>query len=170
MVRRSRRQRGGANEHLSQGANFARVHTNQHGGSRELVGAPLDYTGVLDSSMRGAARLEGYDSHFAAARAQSGGSRRRRRRQRGGALSPADANAPYTLLDSYGNERAGLPPTGGAAPMAMKGGRRSRSRRGRSSRRRRGTRRQRGGYSPVSSPTMLLSDYSKAGLPSFKAL
>jgi hypothetical protein len=170
MVRRSRRQRGGANEHLLQGERFANVHRNQHGGSRELVGAPLDYTGVLDSSMRGAARLEGYDAHFTAARAQSGGSRRRRR-QRGGALSPADANAPYTLLDSYGGARAGLPPTSDT-PVQMKGGKRRKSRRSNRSRstRRNGTRRQRGGYSPVASPTMLLSDYSKAGLPSFKAL
>ena len=170
MVRRSRRQRGGANEHLSQGAKFASLHTNQHGGSRELMGAPLDYTGVLDSSMRGAARLEGYDAHFAAARAQSGGSRRRRRRQRGG-YSPADVGSPYTLLDSYGGAGAGLPPTGSTMPVQMKGGRRRRgSRRRRGNRTRRGTRRQRGGYSPVGSPTMLLSDYSKAGLPSFKAL
>ena len=191
-MNRSRRQRGGANESLGQGEEYAKFHVNQHGGSRDaLMGAPLDYTGVLDSSMRGAARLDRYDGHFAAAQAQSGGSRRRRRqrqsrsrqsrrrqsrsrqsrrrqsrrRQRGGSMSPADANAPYTLL-------GGVPVPPGAGQMVphsvsggsppMKGGRRNRSRRNRSRR----NRRQRGGYSPIGQPSMLLasSEYDKAGL------
>ena len=176
MVNRSRKQRGGANESLAQGVQFAKYHVNQHGGSRDpLLGAPLDYTGVLDSSMRGAARLTSYDAHFAAAQAQSGGSRRRqsrrqqsrrqqsrrrqsrRRQQRGGALSPADANAPYMLTNV-------AVPT--AAASSMKGGRRSRQRKNKKRNNR--SKRQRGGYSPIGSPSMLLasSEYNKAGLHS----
>jgi len=209
MVNKSRRrQRGGANESLSQGQAYAKFHMNQHGGSRDaLVGAPLDYSGVLDSSLRGSAGLTKYDGHFAAATAasasypQSGGSRRRRqrqrqsrqrqrqrqsrqrqrqsrqrqsrqrqrqsRRQRGGYLSPADVGAPHTLLSSYAGTGTMPPPangpmvpytvTGGDRMPAMKGGRRSRRRR------------QRGGYAPISQPSMLMSSeqYSKAGLPSF---
>jgi hypothetical protein len=196
-----RRQRGGANESLSQGQAYAKFHMNQHGGSRDLVGAPLDYSGVLDSSLRGSAGLTKYDGHFAAATAashpQSGGSRRRRqrqsrqrqrqrqsrqrqrqsrqrqrqrqsRRQRGGYLSPADVGAPHTLLSSYAGTGTMPPPangpmvpytvTGGDRFPPMKGGRRSRRRR------------QRGGYAPISQPSMLMSSeqYSKAGLPSFK--
>ena len=132
MVNRSRRQqrrrqRGGANESLGQGQMFQKYHANQHGGSRALEGAPLDYSGVLDSSLRAGARLEQYDAHFRDAQAQRGGSRRnrsrsnrsrnnrsrnntrnRQRRQRGGGLSPADVNAAYTLLPSYAG--AGVPP------------------------------------------------------------
>ena len=191
-MNRSRKQRGGANESLVQGAQFAKFHMNQHGGSRDaLMGAPVGYTGVLDSSMRGAARLDQHDAHFAAAQAQSGGSRRRRRQsqsrknksrrrqsrrsqsrrwQRGGAMSPADASAPYTLLDQYAGARVPPPPPqgplvpytvvgGDRMPVPMKGGRRNRSRR---------NRRQRGGYSPIGQPSMLLasSEYDKAGLHS----
>jgi len=206
-VNRSRRQRGGANESLAQGAQFAKFHVSQHGGSRDpLMGAPLDYTGVLDSSMRGAARLSSYDAHFAAAQAQSGGSRRRqsrrrqsrrrqsrsrqsrrrqsrrrqsrrrqsrsrqsrRRQQRGGGMSPADVSHPYTLLG--GGE--GAPAAVGErmhSPSSMKGGRRS-SRNRRQNRkikkRNNRSRRQRGGYSPIGNPSMLLasSEYDKAGL------
>jgi hypothetical protein len=181
-VNRSRRQRGGANESLAQGAQFAKFHVSQHGGSRDpLMGAPLDYTGVLDSSMRGAARLSSYDAHFAAAQAQSGGSRSRqsrrrqsrsrqsrRRQQRGGGMSPADVSHPYTLLG--GGE--GAPAAVGErmpSPASMKGGRRS-SRNRRQNRkikkRNNRSRRQRGGYSPIGNPSMLLasSEYDKAGL------
>jgi hypothetical protein len=193
MVNRSRRQqrrrqRGGANESLDQGQMYQKYHANQHGGSRALEGAPLDYSGVLDSSLRAGARLEQYDAHFRDAQAQSGGSRRnrsrtnktrtnktrtnktrnnRQRRQRGGGLSPADVNASYTLLPSYAG--AGVPP-----PASMKGGRRNSQKKRQNNRqknRRNKSRRQRGGFSPVSQPSMLLStsEYNKAGLhPEFK--
>jgi hypothetical protein len=210
MVNRSRRQqrrrqRGGANESLEQGQMFQKHHVNQHGGSRALEGAPLDYTGVLDSSLRAGARLEQYDAHFRDAQAQSGGSRRsrsrqnksrqnksrsnksRRNRQRGGGVSPADANASYTLLPSYAGAGVPPPPAQGAlvpytvvggdrlSPASMKGGSRKsqkKSRKNKSQKNRRNkSRRQRGGFSPVGHPSMLLStsEYSKAGLhPEFK--
>jgi hypothetical protein len=174
--RKSRRcrQSGGS---LAQGQAFANIHRAQHGGSRELVGAPLGYTGVLDAGMRGAAGVEKYDQHFAQAQAQAGGSRRRRA-MRGGA-SPADVGHPYTLLPSYAG--AGVPPPSSvslasqaspasheshASPSA-KGGRRQRKSRSKS----KSKRNQRGGFSPVNSPSMLLSsgEYDKAGLhPDFK--
>jgi len=194
-----RRQRGG-DASLEQGATFQRVHVNQHGGFRDaLVGAPIEYSGVLESNMRGAAGLEKYDAHFSQAQAhgQSGGSRRRRRSQRGGSLSPAAVGQSYTLLDSYAG--AGVPPPhatgpqvpytviGGdhGAPAPMKGGRRknknNKSRKNKSSRknnkshknnksRSRSRKNQRGGFAPVGQASMLLEDYSKAGLPSFKAI
>ena len=183
---RRRRQRGGGDESLAQGARFQSYHTTQHGGSRDaLVGAPLDYSGVLESGMRDAAGLAKYDAHFSQAQShgQTGGSRRRRRSQRGGSLSPAEVGQAYTLLDSYDN--AGVPPPHGV-PAPMKGGRRTRSRRQQSRRRSQKSRsrsqksrsrrqqsrrrRQRGGYAPVGHASMLLEDYSKAGLPSFKSL
>lgn len=196
---RRRRQRGGGDESLAQGARFQSYHATQHGGSRDaLMGAPLDYSGVLESGMRDAAGLAKYDAHFSQAQAhgQSGGSRRRRRSQRGGSLSPAAVGQSYTLLESYAG--AGVPPphangaqvpytvVGGdhGAPAPMKGGRRSRKNRKTKSRSRKNRknnsrknrktnsrrRSQRGGYAPVGQASMLLEDYSKAGLPSFKAI
>ena len=194
MVNRTRRQRGGANESLSQGQAYAKFHMNQHGGSRDaLVGAPLDYSGVLDASLRGSAGLTKYDAHFAGAAAvssqpQSGGSRRSRQRQRqsrqrqsrqrqsrqrqrksqrGGYMSPADVGAPNTLLSSYAGTGTMPPPANGPmVPYTVTGGDRMPSMKGgRRSRRRR----QRGGYAPIGQPSMLMSSeqYSKAGLPSF---
>lgn len=110
--------------------------------------------------------MEKYDAHFAQAQAQRGGSRRRRRgSQRGGALAPAPVGQSYTLL------AAGIPQVQ-AQVQAQKGGRRNRSQRQRQRQRRnrRNSRSQRGGYAPVSQASMLLEDYSKAGLPSFKSL
>jgi hypothetical protein len=63
----------------------------------------------------------------------------------------------------------------------MKGGRRSRNNRKTNSKNRKSNsknrknkssrrRSQRGGYAPVGQASMLLNDYSKAGLPSFKAI
>jgi hypothetical protein len=158
---RRRQQRGGSGESLTQGARFQSYHANQHGGSRDpLVGAPLDYNGVLEGALRGAAGVEKYDAHFAQAQAQRGGSRRRRRgSQRGGALAPAPVGQSYTLVET-------------SIPKFQKGGRRNRSQRQRQRQRRnrRISRSQRGGYAPVSQASMLLEDYSKAGLPSFKSL
>lgn len=161
------------------------------------MGAPLDYSGVLEGGMRDAAGLAKYDAHFSQAQAhsQSGGSRRRRRSQRGGSLSPAAVGQSYTLLESYAG--AGVPPPhangaqvpytviggdhGAPAHAPMKGGRRSRNNRKTNSKNRKSNsknrknkssrrRSQRGGYAPVGQASMLLNDYSKAGLPSFKAI
>jgi len=124
---RSRRQRGGAHESLAQGADFSKIHMQQHGGSRALMGAPLDYTGELDASLRGAARITGLDASYQQAAAQAGGARRKSK--------------------------------------ARKSKSKSKSRKSKS-------RKQRGGCggAPVGQPTMLLDNYAKAGLPSFKAI
>lgn len=142
-----RRQRGGDGESLAQGREFNKYHVNQHGGYRDMPGAPLDYTGELDQSMRSAARVAQYDAHFRDAAAQSGGSRRRsqknksrrqtkncrqsksrrqtknkRRSQRGG-YSPADASSPYTLLQDYRGTGAMVPPaTPSLVPYTVMGG------------------------------------------------
>jgi len=99
----------------------------QHGGSRALMGAPLDYTGELDASLRGAARITGLDASYQQAAAQAGGARRKSK--------------------------------------ARKSKSKSKSRKSKS-------RKQRGGCggAPVGQPTMLLDNYAKAGLPSFKAI
>lgn len=171
----SRRRQSGGGASLVQGQAFANVHRAQHGGSRELVGAPLGYTGVLDAGMRGAAGLEKYDAHFAQAQAQTNGQTggsRRRRSMRGGAMSPAEVGQSYTLLPSYAG--AGVPPpsSGPQVPQAPKGGRRQRKSRSKKNKSKsRSKRNQRGGFAPVSSPAMLLSnsEYDKAGLhPDFK--
>jgi hypothetical protein len=54
---------------LSQGGDFLSLHKNQHGGAAVSLAnsAPLGYTGVLDSSMRGAAGVLPGDASFAAA-------------------------------------------------------------------------------------------------------
>ena len=111
----------------AQGKEFQQIHAAQHGGGAPLLGAPLDTTGVLDSSLRAAARVTPLDQATAAIQGmsdQSGGGRRRGRRRGsrkgrkgsrkvrkgrrstrrnrrmlgGAALNPADASAPGTLL------------------------------------------------------------------------
>jgi hypothetical protein len=66
---RVKRQRGGANHSLAQGAEFLSRHTNQHGGA--LVGSPIDYTGRLPDELRMAARVGGLDESFRAASGMS---------------------------------------------------------------------------------------------------
>jgi hypothetical protein len=201
------------------------------GGYREMTGAPLDYSGMLDDSMRGSARVSGLDASYADAAAQKGGRRNRRNRSRNnrsrnnrsrnnrsrsnrsrnnrsrnnrsrnnrsnrnksrrmqrGGYSPAEVTSPTLLLSSYAGTGANLPPqvfdqraspysAGADAAMqrAMQGGSRRRNRnrqnRSRQNRNRQNrsrqnrNRRQRGGFAPVDQRSMLLTDYSKAGLP-----
>lgn len=66
---------------LSQGGDFLSLHKNQHGGAAVSLAnsAPLGYTGVLDSSLRGAAGVLPGDAAFAAAsgmKDQAGGGKR----------------------------------------------------------------------------------------------
>jgi hypothetical protein len=109
---------------LQQGKDYDEMHMGQHGGGAALVGAPLDTTGLLDPSLREAARVMPLDASYDAIKGmsdQSGGGKRkrgrrasrkakrrgsrrgrrgsRRSRQRGGAaMHPADFNAPGLLL------------------------------------------------------------------------
>lgn len=135
----TRRQRGGmamnpagvddktmlssSSQSLAQGVDYNKIHAGQHGGGMQMMGAPVGTTGVLDSSLRSAARIGPLDDSVAAIQGmkdQSGGRRRggrrgrrggkkskkskkgRRRntrRQYGGANSnPADVSAPGMLL------------------------------------------------------------------------
>jgi len=235
MVQSRRRQRGGANESLGQGQVYETMNPMrmgrplQMGGYREMTGAPLDYSGMLDESMRGSARVSGLDASYADAAAQKGGrrsrsrsrsrnnrsrnnrrsksrnnrksrsrnnrrnnrSRNNRRRMQRGGYSPAEVTSPTLLLSSYEGTGANLPaqvfdqkatpysPGADAAlQRAMQGGSRRRNRRNNRSRqnsrsrqnrnrsnKRRNNRRQRGGFAPVDQRSMLLTDYSKAGLP-----
>ena len=80
---------------------------------------------------------------------------------RGGA-SPADVGQSYTLSPSYATPQPSSVPQ--ASPSPTKGGRRQRKSK-------KSKRNQRGGFAPVGSPSMLLSnsEYDKAGLhPDFK--
>jgi hypothetical protein len=230
MVQSRRRQRGGANESLGQGQVYETMNPMrmgrplQMGGYREMTGAPLDYSGMLDESMRGSARVSGLDASYADAAAQKGGrrsrsrntrsrsrntrsrsrksrksrsrksrsrksrsrksrSRNNRRRMQRGGYSPAEVTSPTLLLSSYEGTGANLPaqvfdqratpysPGADAAlQRAMQGGSRRRNRRNNRSRqnsrsRQNRNRRQRGGFAPVDQRSMLLTDYSKAGLP-----
>ena len=122
---------------LSQGGDFLSLHKNQHGGAAVSLAnsAPLGYTGVLDSSMRGAAGVLPGDASFAAAsgmKDQAGGGKRinaahkkilnmlkklsKKRKQRGGSaysLTQAqDVSTPGELLSG----RAALAAAAGQNP------------------------------------------------------
>jgi hypothetical protein len=69
-------------QNLAQGGEYAKIHAGQHGGGAPLDGAPVGYTGVLDSSLRTAAHLAPLDRSLADIQGmsdQSGGGKRRRR-------------------------------------------------------------------------------------------
>lgn len=98
--RRNRRQAGGmaplddksmagaGQLSLAQGTEYAKMHAGQHGGAAvSLVNsAPVGFTGMLDDSLRGAARVGVLDDavNTATAAGQSGGRRRGSRRGRKG--------------------------------------------------------------------------------------
>jgi len=69
-------------QNLMQGGEYDKMHIKQHGGG-DLEGAPVGTTGVLDSSLRGAAHLDPLDKSFAGIQGmsdQAGGGRRRKGR------------------------------------------------------------------------------------------
>ena len=134
----SRRQRGGMNpasvndktmmspssQSLAQGAEYNKIHMGQHGGAfTPMSGAPVGDQGLLDSALRGVARIGPVDQAIASIQGmsdQSGGRRNKkkssrrnkksssRRRQRGGSshYRPADASAPPLLLPPSMESRA----------------------------------------------------------------
>jgi hypothetical protein len=70
--------RSATNMSLAQGGDFANIHKEQHGGM-----APVGYTGVLDDSLRGSARLLPIDDSFrqiAGLSDQTGGKRKKGRK------------------------------------------------------------------------------------------
>ncbi len=74
---------------LAQGRDYGQIHRAQHGGAAVALAssAPVGYTGVLDDSLRAAARVTPIDSALGAIRGmsdQSGGARRRRASRRRG--------------------------------------------------------------------------------------
>jgi hypothetical protein len=80
----TRKQRGGT---LNQGKEFNQLHLTQHGGAATpIYGAPVGYTGELESGLRDSARLSQYDTYFKQASgmsdvgpAQKGGARKTRK-------------------------------------------------------------------------------------------
>ena len=139
----SRRQRGGLNpasvndktmmspssQSLAQGAEYNKIHMGQHGGAyTPMAGAPVGDQGLLDSALRGVARIGPVDQAIASIQGmkdQSGGRRGKkssrrgkkssrrgkkssRRRQRGGSsyYRPADASGPTALLPPSMESRA----------------------------------------------------------------
>jgi len=65
----------------AQGMDYMRIHQGQHGGSSLAASAPVGDQGLLDSSLRATARVDGLDASLAAAsgmKDQSGGRRKRR--------------------------------------------------------------------------------------------
>lgn len=69
---------------LAQGGNYLSLHKGQHGGAAVSLAAaaPVGYTGMLDDSLRGAARVAPLDHSVSAIqgmRDQSGGARKARR-------------------------------------------------------------------------------------------
>jgi hypothetical protein len=71
---------------LAQGKDYQNIHMGQHGGAYvPMSGAPVGDTGVLDASLRAAARIGPTDGAFQAIQGmsdQSGGRRRSRRSRR----------------------------------------------------------------------------------------
>jgi hypothetical protein len=125
----------------------------QHGGSRAMLGAPLDYTGELDAGLRGAARLTALDASYQQAAAhgvQGGGARRKSKSKSRSRKSKSKSRSRKSKSKSKSRK--------------SKSKSKSRSRKSKS-------KKQRGGCgAPVGQPTMLLDNYAKAGLPSFKAI
>lgn len=82
-----RRQSGGQMaESLAQGKEYAQIHAAQHGGAAVSLAAsaPVGYTGVLDDSLRGAARVLPLDQSIDAVQGlsdQTGGGKRRKARR-----------------------------------------------------------------------------------------
>ncbi len=77
---------------LAQGGNYLALHKGQHGGAAVSLAAaaPVGYTGMLDDSLRGVARVAPLDHSMGAIqgmRDQSGGARRRKGRR--GAVATA---------------------------------------------------------------------------------
>ena len=152
--RRNRRQRGGADESLRQGAEYLKINSAMRGGAL-LTGAPVGYTGMLEDGLRAQARVGELDASINAARAQgpdqAGGRRTRRRNSRKSRKASKSRNARNANKSRNAKK--------------SRNARRSRSR----------SRKQRGGAikfegADYNSSPMLLNDYSKAGLPSFKVL
>jgi len=143
---RSRRQRGGAGESLAQGAEYLRM-MGQRGGAL-LTGAPVGHDGMLEAGLRAQARVGELDSHMAAARAQGPdqvGGRRNSKKSRN-ARNSRNSKKSRNARKSRNSKKS----------------RRSRSRRQRGGRHLEGA--------DYNASPMLLNDYSKAGLPSFKAV
>ena len=70
-----------SNQSVAQGQDYLRIHAGQHGGGAVYAGAPVGYTGVLDSSLREAARINPLDQSLSQVQGmsdQSGGARRRK--------------------------------------------------------------------------------------------
>ena len=154
--RNSKSQRGGADESLRQGAEYLGNTTAMRGGAL-LTGAPVGYTGMLEDGLRAQARVGELDASINAARAQgpdqAGGRRTRRRNSR----KSRKASKSRIARKSKKSRNA------------------KKSRYARKSRNARRSRKQRGGAikfegADYNSSPMLLNDYSKAGLPSFKVL
>jgi len=71
---------GPSNQSVAQGQDYLRIHAGQHGGAAPYAGAPVGYTGVLDSSLREAARIQPLDQSLSKIQGmsdQSGGGRKK---------------------------------------------------------------------------------------------
>jgi hypothetical protein len=71
---------GPSNQSVAQGQDYLRIHAGQHGGAAPYAGAPVGYTGVLDSSLRESARIQPLDESLSKIQGmsdQSGGARRK---------------------------------------------------------------------------------------------
>jgi hypothetical protein len=129
---------GPSNQSVSQGQDYLRIHAGQHGGAAPYAGAPVGYTGVLDSSLREAARIQPLDESLSKIQGmsdQSGGGRRkgrrgskRSKRQGGGAKGKSYMNRVRNVMKKIkhfvtrkgrkGNKRGGSRPMrGGNVPM-----------------------------------------------------
>ena len=77
-----------SSQSLAQGQDYDKIHMGQHGGAyTPMAGAPLDSTGLLDPTLREAARIGPIDSAISGIQGmsdQSGGGRRKGRKGRRG--------------------------------------------------------------------------------------
>lgn len=98
----------------AQGLDFLGKHAAQHGGG-ELMGAPVGDTGMLDSSLRAAARMGPLDASYQAVvgmRDQSGGKRKRKASRR-------VASRRSCRRSTRRNRRSSRRQSGGMAPLGF---------------------------------------------------
>ena len=107
----------------AQGIDFLGKHAAQHGGGGGLMGAPVGDTGMLDSSLRAAARMGPLDASYQAVagmRDQSGGKRRRSSRRRSSRRANSRrANTRRTSRRNRRSTRRNRRQSGGMAPLGF---------------------------------------------------
>jgi hypothetical protein len=156
-----RKQRGG---NLNQGREFNSLHVNQHGGAvAQLAGAPVGYTGVLESGLRDSARLSEYDGFFKDASGMSDASNMHPA-QKGGKRS---TRRNKSKKSKKSKSRAQKQKQKQKQKKSLRQKQKSKKSKKSKSKKQRGGSRPELAYGPVGGPSMLLSASVKTGAGDF---